>query len=203
MTESRPRRGRPPKSPEADGRDRLLLAARHAFARDGYSAANVNAIATAAGVNPPTLYHHFHNKEGLFVAAATQAYLEVLDALRSSIADVGTDFHAAIDRVLTASITLVTEEPSLARMFLTIQYEVPRNPVLATELSPLLREFRDFFDTIAAHAPGGSAPQFTGRALVALLNGLNTEALLMNSPQRDYRKLVNATKDLLGVEPRD
>ncbi|NMO01419.1 TetR/AcrR family transcriptional regulator [Gordonia sp. TBRC 11910] len=200
MAENQPRRGRPRKSLEPDGRDRLLLAARSEFSRAGFSAANVNDIARAAEVNPPTLYHHFTNKDGLFIATAAQAYTAVLGELSRAVDEASDGYEEAIDAVLTASIALVTTEPSLARMFLVIQYEVPRHPTLEQALLPQLREFRGFFDRLAQRAPGGAASPFTGRALVALLNGLNTEALLMASPERDYPSLVQATKALIGID---
>jgi TetR/AcrR family transcriptional regulator len=50
------------------GRERLLKAAVRLFATRGYAATSVRDIVGAAGVTAPTLYHHFGNKEGLFLA---------------------------------------------------------------------------------------------------------------------------------------
>jgi AcrR family transcriptional regulator len=50
------------------GRERLLKAAMRLFASRGYAATSVRDIVSAAGVTAPSLYHHFGNKEGLFLA---------------------------------------------------------------------------------------------------------------------------------------
>jgi AcrR family transcriptional regulator len=49
-------------------RDKLLRAAIAEFAENGYSGARVDAICRAAGANPRMLYHHFTDKDGLYVA---------------------------------------------------------------------------------------------------------------------------------------
>lgn len=50
------------------GRARILRAARPLFTTHGYAAASMQQIADVAGVNKATLYHHFRDKEDLFVA---------------------------------------------------------------------------------------------------------------------------------------
>lgn len=50
------------------GRERLLRAAVRQFASRGYHATSVRDVVRAAGVTAPSLYHHFGNKEGLFLA---------------------------------------------------------------------------------------------------------------------------------------
>ena len=45
-----------------------MLAARERFARDGYAATSLDAVAADAGVTKGSLYHHFANKLELFEA---------------------------------------------------------------------------------------------------------------------------------------
>lgn len=47
---------------------RLLDAALSVFSRLGYSGTSMDAVADAAGLSKPTLYHYFDNKETLFKA---------------------------------------------------------------------------------------------------------------------------------------
>lgn len=49
---------------------KILAAAVKAFAADGYRSVDVQRIADMAGVGKGTIYRHFGNKEGLFVASA-------------------------------------------------------------------------------------------------------------------------------------
>lgn len=50
------------------GRDRILREARALFTRHGFAAVSMQQIAGAAGVNKATLYHHYRDKEALFLA---------------------------------------------------------------------------------------------------------------------------------------
>jgi AcrR family transcriptional regulator len=65
----------------ATTRQRLLDAARHRFATDGYSATNVRGIAGDAGVNVALINRYFESKEGLFRACL----LEAVDEFRSTV----------------------------------------------------------------------------------------------------------------------
>jgi AcrR family transcriptional regulator len=51
--------------------DRMLVAARAIFLRDGYRGASMSAIARKAGGSKGTLYAHFTGKEDLFAAVVT------------------------------------------------------------------------------------------------------------------------------------
>jgi AcrR family transcriptional regulator len=52
-------------------RERILQAARQAFANDGYERATIRAIAAAAAINPAMVIRYFGSKESLFAAVAT------------------------------------------------------------------------------------------------------------------------------------
>lgn len=59
------------------GRERLLVAASALFGRQPYHEVGIAAVLERAGLKPPTLYYHFGDKEGLFVAWAETALQEV------------------------------------------------------------------------------------------------------------------------------
>jgi AcrR family transcriptional regulator len=61
-------RGRRRGDPEVTRRA-ILDAARTEFARSGYTAATIRAIAARAGVDPALVHHYFGTKEDLFTAA--------------------------------------------------------------------------------------------------------------------------------------
>jgi len=58
-------------------RQKVLAAARAAFARQGLAGARVDAIAEAAGANKRMIYYYFTDKRGLFVATLEQIYGEL------------------------------------------------------------------------------------------------------------------------------
>ena len=53
--------------------DRILEAAVHSFAEDGYRAATIEGIAVRAGVAPSSVYNHFASKAGIAQALAERA----------------------------------------------------------------------------------------------------------------------------------
>lgn len=75
---SAPPARRPVKRNAERTRQRLLDAAIDEFARQGYSGARVDAICRASRANPRMLYHHFGDKEGLYIAVLE----EVIGKLR-------------------------------------------------------------------------------------------------------------------------
>lgn len=65
MSAKRP--GRPPGT--SDTRERILVAARDLFARNGIDKTSIRAIASGAGVDPALVHHYFGTKQQLFAAA--------------------------------------------------------------------------------------------------------------------------------------
>ncbi len=61
---------RPPRTDARRNREKVLRAARDAFAASGYSVP-LDEIAARAGVGPGTVYRHFPSKEELFEAVVT------------------------------------------------------------------------------------------------------------------------------------
>ncbi len=64
-------------SKSSDGKCRLLEAAKQAFSGNGYGQVGVAAILEGAGVQAPTLYHHFGDKEGLYLQWACSELADV------------------------------------------------------------------------------------------------------------------------------
>ncbi len=62
-------RGRGRRPGTAHTRDDILVAARRAFATDGYAGASIRSIARQAEVDPALVHHYFADKGALFVAA--------------------------------------------------------------------------------------------------------------------------------------
>ena len=60
--------GRPPKRP--DQRGRILEAAAHAIATEGYEQCSLARVARALGLTRPALYHYFPTKQRIFTEIA-------------------------------------------------------------------------------------------------------------------------------------
>jgi TetR/AcrR family transcriptional regulator len=77
----------------------LIKVATSLFAEKGYAGTSVREIVERAGVTKPVLYYYFKNKEGIFLAALDQAYLE-LEALLAQQLENQESFH---DRIVAFS----------------------------------------------------------------------------------------------------
>ena len=67
-------------------RGRILAAARSLFTAQGYAAVSMQQIAAVVGINKATLYHHFRDKEDLFVSVMASEFTRASTALGEAIA---------------------------------------------------------------------------------------------------------------------
>jgi AcrR family transcriptional regulator len=77
---------RPPRADARRNREKVLRAARDAFAASGYGVP-LDEIAARAGVGPGTVYRHFPSKEELFEAVVTARVRDLVDDARARSAD--------------------------------------------------------------------------------------------------------------------
>lgn len=68
-----------------DGRGRILAAARQLFTQNGFTAVSMQQIADVASVNKATLYHHFADKQALFVEVLRQEFADVYGHLNDEL----------------------------------------------------------------------------------------------------------------------
>jgi AcrR family transcriptional regulator len=96
--------GRALRADAARNREKVLRAAREAFAESGYGVP-LDDIAARAGVGPGTIYRHFPAKEALFEAVATARIEDLLADAHSltGSADPGGAFFGYLARVAAES----------------------------------------------------------------------------------------------------
>ena len=59
---------------KTDTRLAILMNAKHLFAQHGYSGVSVRDIASACGIKAASLYHHFPDKDALYIATMEYAF---------------------------------------------------------------------------------------------------------------------------------
>jgi AcrR family transcriptional regulator len=79
-----------PPAADISGRGRILREARLLFTAQGYAAVSMQQIADAAVVNKATLYHHFRDKEGLFLSVMVVEFNRLATSVGTVIAEGGT-----------------------------------------------------------------------------------------------------------------
>ncbi|WP_167101480.1 TetR family transcriptional regulator [Mycobacterium sp. DL592] len=92
------RPGRPPGN-TSDTRERILVAARELFARNGIDRTSIRAIAAAAGVDSALVHHYFGTKQQLFAAAIRMPFdpMTVIARMRETpVEDLGNALPAML-----------------------------------------------------------------------------------------------------------
>jgi len=87
---------RPPQS--EDSRSRILKAAQHLFASQGFDGTTTRDLAQAAGVAEGTLFRHFASKKAILIEVATQGWVEILTDLLTELSEMGS--YKAVAQVM-------------------------------------------------------------------------------------------------------
>jgi AcrR family transcriptional regulator len=153
-------------------RERILHAALQVFAQKGYHRAVVDDIVRASSTSKGAVYHHFPNKEALFLALVDEFSARLADAIAGAIAGA----HGALGKVeaaLRAGLETFARHRELARILLLESvslgpaYEAKRAEVHG-RFAALIRAYLD-----EAVAEGSIAPLDTRVATLAWLGAVN------------------------------
>ncbi len=126
--------------PEVAERTRcaILTAALPIFAKEGFAAASIREIATAAGTTHGMLRHHFGSKEKVWQAVIDQAIEEYLHVLEPFVIEVTQgDPVYCLAQTVRAYLELSAERPDVVRLMLFETAEGPRLAYLLRRLEPL------------------------------------------------------------------
>ncbi|NNM71976.1 TetR/AcrR family transcriptional regulator [Enterovirga sp. DB1703] len=100
----------------AETRDKLVSAARRAFATQGYAAASMDEFTAAAGLTRGALYHNFGSKKGLLWAVVEQIDGEMAERLRAVREQAPDPWQGLIDE--GAAYIEMACEPEIQRIML-------------------------------------------------------------------------------------
>ena len=153
-------------------RDKILQAALEVFAEKGYHRALVDDIVRASRTSKGAVYHHFPNKEALFLALVDELSGRLAEAVARAIGGA----HGALGKVeaaLTAGLETFARHRALARILLLESvslgrpYQAKRREVHA-RFAALIQAHLD-----EAVAEGSIPPLDTRVATLAWLGALN------------------------------
>lgn len=157
---------------KAATRDRILQAALSVFAEKGYHRGAVDDIVRASGTSKGAVYHHFPNKEALFLALVDDFSARLAGAIATAIEGA----HGAIGKVeaaLRAGLLTFARHRELARILLLesvslgVAYEAKRAEVHA-RFGALIQGYLD-----QAVAEGSIPPLDTRVATLVWLGAVN------------------------------
>ena len=186
----------------ADTRTALLKAARRLFGQRGYAAVSLDEVCARARLTKGALYHHFENKQDLFLAVYEQVEEEFLKEGTSAVAE-GQDLWGALSAAGGAFLDLccradirqiVVEAPAV------LGWEATRTAETKYALGQLQ-------DGIRAAVDGGllesDSPEVLANLIFALFHEAGMTVAEASDPDR-ARAAATAELDrvLLGLRPR-
>lgn len=153
-------------------RERILDGALDVFARKGYHRALVDDIVRASGTSKGAVYHHFPNKEAVFVALVDDFSARLATTVAGAVA-AREGALAKVDGALTAVLTTFADNERLARLILL--EAVGLGPTYQTKRAEVAARFAALIQGYLDEAveDGALAPLDTRVATLAWLGAVN------------------------------
>jgi len=153
-------------------RDRILHAALSVFARKGYHRAVVDDIVRASRTSKGAVYHHFPNKEALFLALVDEFSARLAESVAAAIGGA----HGALGKVeaaLRSGLETFARHRELARILLL--ESVSLGPAYERKRADIHGRFADLIRAYLdqAAAEGSIPPLDTRVATLAWLGAVN------------------------------
>jgi AcrR family transcriptional regulator len=145
MARRSPRLGRPPSTNSADTRQRIIDAARTAFAQRGYEASTNRTLGMDAGITAGALYHYFGSKFDLYLAVHEDVQERVL-ARFVKVVEGLTTFRDQVEAVLDSAHEMNKEDPTLAQFLGSVRVDMRRHPELGAALRSSAATRQAFYD---------------------------------------------------------
>lgn len=103
-------------SPLSDGAQRILSTAAPLFATKGFAGVSINDIAAGAGTSKANVFHHFPNKESLYLAAIGSACTSFRNELENLTRNAGE--HERLRTIAVGHLSRMFSDPDATRLIL-------------------------------------------------------------------------------------
>ena len=202
----------PPPSPRPRGRPRAyrpelaLAQARDAFWRDGFAATSLDDLSAATGMNRPSLYAAFGDKQALYVKAYASYRAEVRETFRPLFL-AEAPLREKLRRILIAALDLYSSGEAGPRgcfTVLTASSDVVADPEIRALVVEALTSIDEGFARLfAAAVESGELPGDADPARLAHMAGATVHSLSVRArarvARRDLERLIeDAVVTILG-----
>ncbi|MBU1619830.1 MAG: TetR/AcrR family transcriptional regulator [Gammaproteobacteria bacterium] len=178
----------------AENRDKLIAAARRAFAEHGYAAASMDTLTAEAGLTRGALYHNFGDKRGLLAAVVDQIDSEMAEYAQS----VGAKAENAWSGLLAEGAAYIEKalDPEVQRIVLLDGPSVLGDPSQWPSQNKCLQSTRN---TIEQLIKDGTLKQVDPEAAAMLLNGAALNAALWIASSSDPQTMLPKTLEAFNL----
>ncbi len=169
-------------------RDRIVRAAMHLFATQGFEHASVTKIARKAGVSRAAVFWHFGDKATLFKETCREFLVPFRDMLAASLDHV--DAEKRLSELFAVYEDFVSSNRDAIQSFVRWMFESPalRDTLQRTLLDLHEIFMRDVRDTLREVLPPDHDAERLATGVVSLLDGNLLLSLLDPSPTGEERR---------------
>lgn len=162
-------------------REQVIAAAARVFARNGFHATSLDAVAEEAGFSRGAVYYNFADKEELFLELLDRRCAERAQDLREVFADTGQDVEATSRQAQLAAqhaLEAMTGDPEWRALYLEFLAHAARDPAFRRRFARRTDEMRGALEEIVVERAGpfadalGMSPQQLAVVIDALGVGL-------------------------------
>ncbi|WP_318766832.1 TetR/AcrR family transcriptional regulator [Lactiplantibacillus carotarum] len=168
----------------------ILETARELFLKNGYAATSTRDIANAIGITQPALYHHFKDKEVIFLAVINTVGDEIKTGIEAILA---TD-QSPLDQLTAVSILLTHKHPADVFTLIHTSFKALSRDhirelagVFATDYAQPIQRV---FEQPAMHLQAGVTPQMAANFYLTSLSPLFNQFHRIGDPDADERTRV-------------
>lgn len=178
----------------AENREKLIAAARRAFAEQGYAAASMDHLTAEAGLTRGALYHNFGDKRGLLAAVVDQIDSEMADYAKS----VGAKAGDAWSGLLAEGAAYIEKalDPEVQRIVLLDGPSVLGDPSQWPSQNKCLQSTRS---TIEQLIENGTVKPVDAEAAAMLLNGAALNAALWLASSANPQAMLPKTLEAFNL----
>lgn len=185
--------------------DKILQIARKLFVAQGFAATSISQIATQANINQSLIYHHFSNKNGLWLEvkrSILEAYLALqgfeLDALEQE-----SDFEHFLRQLVTLRFNIYNSNPDIHRMITWQKLEQSQQefkPYKSKTFKKLIKKIEYFQEQGQANSnySAESILMFVSESAISLINYPPHSYLSIDGEEQkqafedDYLKMISS-----------
>ncbi len=178
----------------AENREKLIAAARKAFAEQGYAAASMDTLTAEAGLTRGALYHNFGDKKGLLAAVVDQIDSEMADYAKSVGAKTGDAWSALLAE--GAAYIEKALDPEVQRIVLLDGPAVLGDPSQWPSQNRCLQSTRS---TIEKLIENGTVKAVDPEAAAMLLNGAALNAALWLASSKEPQVMLPKTLEAFNL----
>lgn len=125
-------------------KSKILDAARQLFVENGFAGTSMGKIAKLAIVNHSLIYHHFVNKEGLWVAVK-ESIVKKASKQESVLPSVTLPFNEFLSALMTRSVEFYRENPDIAKLIHWQRVEHSQKKPIGLTESEIAKEWLQAF----------------------------------------------------------